>query len=100
MQSRLLESEDRRRELETGIDVIADTLRGTMKERDDARARSQTLLAELAESEAHRPEVTTLEDMEATLDFMTAALGNLARERDDMTTFMSEAGNAFGRRRA
>ena len=91
MQSRLLESEDRRRELETGIDVIADTLRGTMKERDEARARAETLLADLAESEAHQPDVTSLEDMEATLDFMTAALGNLARERDDMTSFMSEA---------
>ncbi|NNE82266.1 MAG: peptidoglycan DD-metalloendopeptidase family protein [Silicimonas sp.] len=91
MQSRLLASEDRRRELETGIDVIAGTLRDTMKERDEARGRSQTLLAELAESEADQPEISHLEDLENTLTFMTLALGNLAHERDEMSTFMSEA---------
>ncbi|MYG24618.1 MAG: M23 family peptidase, partial [Boseongicola sp. SB0677_bin_26] len=35
IQSRLLRSEDRRRELETGVDVIASTLRKSMEERDD-----------------------------------------------------------------
>ena len=37
MQSELLASETRRRELETGIEVIQTTLRRTMKERDEAR---------------------------------------------------------------
>ena len=37
MQSSLLASEDRRKELETGIEVIQTTLRRTMSERDDAR---------------------------------------------------------------
>ena len=37
MQSRLLASEDRRKELETGIDVIQNTLRRTIAERDDAQ---------------------------------------------------------------
>ena len=91
MQSRLLDSEDRRRELETGIDVIAGTLRETMKERDDARAQASELVAELAESTADAPEVSTLEDLSSTLDFMTAALGNLAEERDHMTGYMKEA---------
>ena len=91
MQSRLLESEDRRRELETGVDVIAGTLRETMKERDEARAQTAQLVAELAESTADVPEVAVLQDMSTTLDFMTAALGNLAEERDRMTSFMSEA---------
>ena len=40
MQARLLASEDRRRELETGIDVIQNTLRRTIKERDEARAEA------------------------------------------------------------
>ncbi len=42
MQSALLESEDRRKELETGIDVIQTTLRRTMKERDAARDEAQS----------------------------------------------------------
>ena len=39
MQERLLASEDGRRELETGIDVIQNTLRRAIKERDLARVR-------------------------------------------------------------
>ena len=44
MQARLLASEDRRRELETGIDVIQNTLRGVIKERDQARAQEKQQL--------------------------------------------------------
>ena len=91
MQSRLLSSEDRRRELETGIDVLAATLRDTMKERDQARGEARSLVAALEETTAGQPEVASLQDMETTLDFMTAALGNLARERDDMTSYVEEA---------
>ena len=91
MQSRLLESEDRRKELETGIDVIAETLRTAMRERDQARDEVQTLVAELAQSEAAQPEVTRLEDLETTLGFMTAALGDLAVKRDEMSDYVSEA---------
>ncbi len=91
MQSRLLSSEDRRRELETGIDVLAATLRDTMKERDAARGEARSLVAALEETTAGQPEVASLQDMETTLDFMTAALGNLARERDDMTSYVEEA---------
>lgn len=91
MQSRLLASEDRRRELETGIDVLAATLRDTMKERDAARGKAETLVAELEESTSDQPEAASLQDMETTLDFMTVALGNLAQERDAMTSYMTEA---------
>lgn len=91
MQSRLLESEDRRKELETGIDVIAGTLRDAMRERDDARSQVDTLIAELAETEAEQPEVARLEDLETTLDFMTAALGSLAVKRDEMSEYVTEA---------
>ena len=48
MQARLLASEDSRKELETGIDVIQNTLRRTILERDEARAaleRTTTALA-------------------------------------------------------
>ncbi|MEO9826520.1 MAG: M23 family metallopeptidase [Paracoccaceae bacterium] len=91
MQSRLLSSEDRLREAETGVDVIAGTLRDTMKERDDARKRAETLTAQLAETEAEQPDVSRMADLETTLGFMTAALGNLASERDDMSEYVDEA---------
>ena len=91
MQSRLLDSEDRRKELETGIDVIAGTLRTAMQERDQARSEIETLVAELAETEAEQPEVARLEDLETTLGFMTAALGELAVQRDEMSDYVTEA---------
>lgn len=91
MQSRLLETEDRLKELETGIDVLAGTLRDTMHERDTARDEAASLLAELAETEAENPEVTRLEDLESTLGFMTTALGDLAKKRDEMSDYVSEA---------
>jgi len=91
MQSRLLDSEDRRKELETGIDVIAGTLRTAMQERDAARGQVEALVAELAETEAEQPEVARLEDLETTLDFMTDALAELAIKRDEMSDYVSEA---------
>ena len=91
MQSRLLASEDRRRELETGIDVVAATLREAMQERDAARDRVASLQEELAETEADQPEVARLQDLETTLNYMTSALGTLASQRDEMSDFVDEA---------
>lgn len=91
MQSRLLASEDRRRELETGIDVIQTTLRETMKERDVARDQSDLLRNQLAEKEAESPDVTRLADLEQTLDFLTSALGDVAVQRDEMGMFVARA---------
>lgn len=84
-QSALLASEDRRRELETGIEVIQRTLRKTMKERDRAQKQSDKLLAEL---QAVTGSVSTVagavEEAGATLDFLNAALARTVRERDRM----------------
>lgn len=91
MQSRLLASENRRRELETGIDVIANTLRDTMKERDTAREEASTLIAELANAEAEQPDIARMDELEQTLGVMTAALGDLAQTRDTMSAYVSEA---------
>ena len=49
MQERLLASEDRRRELETGIEAIQETLRRTIKERDEARAEADRVTLALNE---------------------------------------------------
>lgn len=92
MQARLLASENRRRELEKGIEVIQATLRRTMQERDTARGEAELLAAQLDEANAPVAEdLARLRDVEATVDFLTAALGATASERDGMSGEMAEA---------
>lgn len=88
MQARLLASEDRRRELETGIDVIQNTLRGVIKERDTARGEA---LALSDPEGAGRSDAEKLQDTAATLDILTSALGDTAQERDQMATVAEKA---------
>jgi murein DD-endopeptidase MepM/ murein hydrolase activator NlpD len=81
MQSRLLASEDRRRELETGIDVIQNTLRRTILERDEARAELSR--ASLTENpDGATTEAGRAQDTEDTLEFLASSLDGTARERD------------------
>lgn len=85
MQGRLLASEDRRRELETGIDVIQSTLRRTMTERDEARGKAEAATLALAETTGSaRTEQGRAQDTLATLTILTEALGDTAKERDLM----------------
>ena len=85
MQSALLASEDRRKELETGIEVIQTTLRRAIKERDTARTEAQTLTATLAnQNGSGSADLSRARDVEATLDILTSALGATAIERDQM----------------
>lgn len=79
MQSELLASEDRRKELETGINVIQGTLRRTMGERDDARESMETILANA--DGAVTGAGASPEDG-AAVAFLTAALEATAAERD------------------
>ncbi len=82
MQEKLLASEDRRRELETGIDVIQNTLRRTIQERDEARAEAERVTVALNEQGGGATEMGRIRDTKATLTFLTGALGKTARERD------------------
>jgi murein DD-endopeptidase MepM/ murein hydrolase activator NlpD len=88
MQERLLASEDRRRELETGVEAIQDTLRRTIKERDLARADADRAVLALNEQSGGATEVGRAQDAMATLEIMIGALGLAASERDEM---MAEA---------
>ena len=86
-QSALLASEDRRTELETGIDVIQRTLRKTMKERDTAEDQSNKLLAELQSVTGNSStQVGAAREVEGTLDFLNLALTKTVDQRDTMTT--------------
>ena len=90
MQSALLASEDRRKELETGIEVIQTTLRRTMRERDVARDEAATAIAELADhglDDATGAGSVT----DNTIEYLTAALNSAADERDQLAGIASEA---------
>ena len=83
MQERLLASEDGRRELETGIDVIQNTLRRTIKEREQARAEATRLTAALStQTGVTQTDFGRIRDTEMTLDLVTSALSDTASDRD------------------
>ena len=85
MQSLLLASEDRRKEVETGLDVVQLTLRRTIRERDQARAEVAELKGELiAQGGEGSPEAARARETEATVDLLAATLGATAIERDTM----------------
>ncbi len=87
MQSELLKSETRRRELETGIDVIQTTLRATMKQREDARLE----LAELQNEAEDGGMYQTAAVDPAQMGFMTGALAKTAAERDQIAADAQQA---------
>lgn len=87
MQTALLATEDRRTELETGIDVIQDTLLRTIHERDEARAEAGRMTLALAEQTgSSRTDGSRAADAVATLDSLASTLAATARQRDDLAT--------------
>ena len=92
MQSALLASEDRRAELEKGIDVIQSTLRRTMAERDKARDEASELALALNGSpEGGKTAAGRVDDAMGTVDFLTSALETTASERDQIASDAEEA---------
>ncbi|MEL6643424.1 MAG: DUF5930 domain-containing protein [Pseudomonadota bacterium] len=92
MQSRLLASEERRKELEKGTTALQATVRTIIAERDAAIAKSEALHAELAETtEEITPEQVDTAELQATVDFLTAALSSTAEARDDIVLNTSDA---------
>ncbi|SMR72485.1 Murein DD-endopeptidase MepM and murein hydrolase activator NlpD, contain LysM domain [Aliiroseovarius halocynthiae] len=91
MQSELLASEERRRELETGIGVIQSTLRRTIGERDLAKGSLEDVLAEARENAENALTGATAAADNATLTFMTEELTRTAAERDKVAANAAEA---------
>ena len=89
MQTELLSSETRRRELETGIDVIQSTLRDTMQDREAAREQLAALENQLETDGVARAraEPGTIVPM----DFVAEALAKTAAERDQVIEDSREA---------
>ena len=90
MQTALLASEERLKELETGIDVIQATLRRTLKERDAARDEMELAMAE-ATGAVENARAANSGDSDTTLDFITSALHAATEERDAMVALAAEA---------
>ncbi|KRS14801.1 peptidase M23 [Roseovarius atlanticus] len=92
MQTELLSSETRRRELETGIEVIQSTLRRTMKDRDSARNEAEQL-AQAIENSGDTPlpgqSGNTGED--PMVEFLSSQLAATAQERDQVTADAQDA---------
>jgi murein DD-endopeptidase MepM/ murein hydrolase activator NlpD len=82
MQSELLNSETHRRELETGIEVIQLTLRGTMKDRELARSQVAELQSQVNSGEAGTSIASA--GGSAPMDFVAEALAKTAAERDQV----------------
>jgi len=91
MQAKLLETEERRRELDTGIEVIQATLRRTIRERDAARDEKTRLRARLEGDGAAGPALAESGATPGALDFVAKALAETAAERYGMEQFVAEA---------
>jgi murein DD-endopeptidase MepM/ murein hydrolase activator NlpD len=83
MQSELLASEDRRRELETGLEVVYQTLRTAMAERDMARNEAETLLTAMESGEITGGTLPS-DELSGTVDILADALAETAAERDEI----------------
>jgi len=90
MQSQLLASEERVRELETGVDMVQANLRDALKARDEAQQGEEQVLAKL-NGDANAAKGMTPEDMESTVDVLSVALADTAAERDEMARTASQA---------
>lgn len=88
MQTALLTSEQRRRELETGIGLIQETLHTAVSQRDAAQAALTAQAGGQAAKAAAGPDVT---EVSQTLELMTDALDQTARQRDGMQAAVATA---------
>ena len=84
MQSELLRSEDRRHELETGLEVVQGTLRRTMGERKDAHEQISVLETAI-NGDGELPIMYAQADQaNSTVDLLANALADTAAERDQI----------------
>ncbi|MBY5989038.1 Murein DD-endopeptidase MepM [Roseovarius sp. THAF27] len=92
MQTELLSSETRRRELETGIEVIQSTLRRTMKDRDSARNEAEELAAAIENSgDTPLPGASGSTGEDPMVEFLSSQLAATAQERDQVTADAEDA---------
>ncbi len=94
MQMQLLASEERRLELETGIDAIHNTIRRVTSERDEARARLAEVTRTLeSETGSTRTAADRNRDNEEMLDYLLAAMDRTSRVTHDLSIDADQARN-------
>lgn len=86
MQSELLRSEDRRRELETGLEVVQATLRRVMGERAAAEEQVAALEAAINGDGTATAGLIGGSDASGTVDLLADALAETAAERDQIAS--------------
>jgi murein DD-endopeptidase MepM/ murein hydrolase activator NlpD len=92
MQTRLLESEERGRELESAIDAIQLSLRDIRRDRDAVQTELATLQQELqADTGTTQTAASRERELARTLAYLTDALEDTAVQRDESLTQMAEA---------
>ncbi|GGL62693.1 peptidase M23 [Wenxinia marina] len=84
MQSALLRTEDRRRELETGLEAVQATLRRTMTEREESESQVAALTAAMETGDGAPGTGALSGELQGTLDILADALADTAEERDEI----------------
>ncbi|TFL17418.1 M23 family metallopeptidase [Jannaschia formosa] len=101
MQEELLASEQRTRELETGIEVIQRTLRRTVAERNEARDQVEAVMAKLEDAPEAAARAERLHaDAAVTAAALTEALGATVEERDSARALAAGADGQIDRMQA
>ncbi|MEL6682225.1 MAG: M23 family metallopeptidase [Pseudomonadota bacterium] len=80
MQSELLATEEKRRELETGMEAVQETLRDTIRAREDAREQLAALTAESDDG----GDAAIADEAVGTVNLLANALAETAAERDQV----------------
>jgi murein DD-endopeptidase MepM/ murein hydrolase activator NlpD len=83
MQSTLLGSEDTRRELERGINVIHGTLRRAMNEREELRTELRSLQKKINPETGVLPEAVNIAEISETMEYMNQTLEEISIQRDE-----------------
>ena len=82
MQTELLASEDRRRELETGLEVVHATMSTIMREREALKSELATVLASADDGNGLSRSGAVSDEMNGTVEILADALAQTAAERD------------------
>ena len=90
MQSQLLTSETRRRELETGLDIVQTTLRDTMKDREAVNEQLAHLQDKL-DGDGSGAAMAANSGNDAEMEILSQALATTAHERDQVIADAEEA---------
>ncbi len=94
MQMQLLASEERRLELESGIDAIHSTIGRVSRERDEARARLAEVTRTLeAETGSTRTAADRSRDNEQMLDYLLVAMDRASHSTHDLSVSAEQAKN-------